>query len=819
MKRILLFLSLACLFCGELSAQSSMTDTQVMQFIQREMKAGTSQSQIAVKLVQRGVKMDQIRRVRSQYEEQIQKRGLGAAANAAMDDFDDRTRSATGDDYQEVTTAKVGTATEIDDHASDVQQRVEADIQAASAVSQETVGKKIFGHDIFNRQLLSFEPNMNIATPSNYVLGPGDVAIVDIYGASQKTMSLTVSPEGTITVPGYGPIQVSGMTVEAANAKIRSQLGTRYSSSNIKMSVGKTRTILVNVMGAVKAPGTYHLSSFATVFHALYMAGGITDLGTLRNIKVSRHGRIITVVDVYEFILNGRLAGNVMLQDDDVIQVGTYDCIVGVAGNVKRPMFYEMRKNETVATLIKYAGGYTGDAYTKSVRLQRSTGERRSVHNIDEFDMADFKVADGDNVTVDGIIDRYENMVEVKGAVFRPGQFNLGEKVFSVRSLIQHAEGLTEDAFADHAVLHRRKADRSLEVISVDVAGILSESVPDIPLRNEDVLFIPTKGDLISERTLTINGEVMSPGVYEYADNTTLEDLVMQAGGLRDAASTVRVDVSRRIVDPTAMEAPDEIAKTFSFSLKEGFVVDGQPGFVLQPYDVVYVRRSPAFHIPRNISVEGEVNFAGGHTLSRKNQRLSDAIAAAGGVTKQAYVPGARLIRQMDDDERARVQKFVQMARANVTEGDSIDLNKLYTAQSYSVGIELDKALANPGGDYDLVLREGDRIVVPEYNGTVKVSGTVMFPNTVSYSEGKNYKWYVNQAGGFGHRAKKSKTYIVYSNGTVAQVGHGATVKPGCEIYVPSKRKRNSSLGQILSVGSTLTSIAAMVAMVINLTK
>ena len=348
MKKLLLFACLICLFSVELNAQAVMSDTQVMQFIQNEVRSGTSRSQIVIKLMQRGVNMDQIQRVRNQYEKQLQKTDTGVNAQARAIDFDDSNVSSNSTNYQEVVTGKVGTATQVEENASDVQQRVENDVMTASAASEETFGKKIFGHDIFNRRLLSFEPNMNLATPSRYVLGPGDVVVVEIYGASQKSMELTVSPEGEITVPGYGPIQVSGLSVESANARIRSTLGSRYSSSNIKMSVNRSRTIMVHVMGEVQAPGTYRLSGYATVFHALYMAGGIADLGTLRNIKVSRGGRIISVVDVYEFILNGRLAGNVSLQDDDVIQVGTYDCIVGITGNVKRPMFYEMRKNDTV---------------------------------------------------------------------------------------------------------------------------------------------------------------------------------------------------------------------------------------------------------------------------------------------------------------------------------------------------------------------------------------------------------------------------------------------------------------------------------------
>ena len=812
MKKLLLFACLICLFSVELNAQAVMSDTQVAQFMQREARSGTSRSQIVIKLMQRGVNMDQIQRVRNQLEEQLQKRDAGTRSNVRSIDFDADNVNASGD-YQEVVDAKVGTATEIEDSPTEIEDRVEDDVKTSSVANEETFGKRIFGHDIFNRRLLSFEPNMNIATPSRYVLGPGDVVVVDIYGASQKTMHLTISPEGDITVPGYGPIQVSGLSVESANARIRSTLGSRYSSSNIKMSVGKTRTIMVNVMGAVSAPGTYHLSSFATVFHALYRAGGVTNQGTLRNIKVIRQGRVITVVDVYEFILNGRLAGNVMLQDDDVIQVGMYDCIVGITGNVKRPMFYEMRKNETVSTLLKYAGGFTGDAYTKSVRVQRSTGERHSVHNVEEFDMSVFKLEDGDNVTVDGILDRYENVVEIKGAVFRPGQFHLGEDVFSVRSLVEHAEGLTEDAFPNHAIIHRLKPDRTMEVISVDVAGIMAETIPDVPLKNEDVLFIPTNTENIKERTLTITGMVMSPGTYEYADNTTIEDLIVMAGGLRDQASLARVDVSRRILDPMATEKTNQIAESFSFDIKDGLVINHDRQFFLQPYDVVHVRRSPAFHAARTITVVGEVNYEGDFTLENKSLRLSDAIKMAGGATDAAYLRGARLMRKMNDEERVRMRATREAIRELLVDRyDSVAWKRMDLDNSYPVGIELDEAINNPGSDKDVLLREGDRIYVPEYNGSVKVSGDVMFPNTIFYEKGQNAKFYVKQAGGFGHRAKKSKMFIVYQNGTVGIAKKGAMPEPGCEIVVPSKKRREPFDPRVInSLTTPLTSIALLI--------
>ena len=811
MKKYSIFLLM--LFVVLLPASAQMSDQQAMKFIQQEVKAGTSQSQIVTKLMQKGVKIEQIRRLRNQYDKELKARGAAGAADASVTAVDARMRSnGTGQKAQDVVVGKEGSTQAQLEQEADIQYaEIQQNINQRADVKMGPDSLKVFGRDIFNNKLLSFEPNMNIATPQNYVLGPGDVVIIDIFGASQKSENLTVSPDGDITVPGYGPIKVSGLSVASAQSKIRSTLGSRYSSSSLKISVGQTRSMMVNVMGEVKAPGNYTLSAFATVFHALYMAGGIDDLGTLRNIKVFRGGKQITVVDVYEYILNGRLAGNIRLQENDVIIVGPYDCLVGIQGNVKRPMFYEMRSSESVAQVIKYAGGFTGDAYKKSVRLVRKSGERYSVHNVEEFDMSSFKLADGDAITVDGMINRFENMVEVKGAVFRPGQFELGKSVTSVRSLIEAADGLTEDAFTARGVMYRMKEDRTLETMPLDIAGIMSGSVADVALQNEDVLFIPTQADRVAERIVTIQGEVLSPGTFQFAENETIEDLVLRAGGLTDAASLIKVDVSRRIRDPKALKAGQDISKTYSFALKDGFVVDGDKGFVLEPYDVVQVRRSPGYMEPRNVRVEGEVVFEGSFTLSKKNERLSDLISAAGGVTAEAYVKGARLERTMTDDERARMQKVLEMAQQNSGDKDSVKIAQLATSNIYTVGIDLEKALANPGGDFDIVVREGDRLVVPEYNGTVKISGNVLFPNTVAFTNGKNWKYYINQAGGFGNRSKKSKTFIVYQNGTVSQVGKGK-VEPGCEIVVPKKGKRDfANLTQWIGIGSSLASLATMV--------
>ena len=812
MRKYLVMLCLSVLTGTQLLAQETMTDEQVKTYIQRELKAGTARSRIVTSLMQKGVKVEQIRRVRDNYAQER----LGQQMSGSSKDIGRmRANTSVDEDQQETSVAQRGSGGEVYQDAVTEYNNAETAVQMESGIN-EAKDKRVFGHDIFNNRLLSFEPNMNIATPHDYVLGPGDNLIIDIYGASQKSLSLMLSPEGTITVPGYGPIQLSGLTVSAAQGRLRQTLGARYSSSELRLTLGQTRTIQVNVMGEVQTPGTYHLSAFASVFHALYKAGGIRDLGTLRNIRVIRGGKVVTTVDVYDYILNGRLTGNILLKEDDVIQVQPYENLVGISGNVKRPMFYELKKNETLSTLISFAGGFTSDAYKKSIRVVRQAGELYSVHNVSEFDQATFKMADGDAVTVDGMLNRFENMVEIKGAVFRPGQYRIGQQVTTVRTLIEQAEGLTEDAFTARAVLHRLKADRTLQVIPVDVAGIMAGTQPDIPLNNEDVLFIPTQTDLLQRRTLTISGEVMNPGEYQFAENTTLEDLIMQAGGLTDAASVAKVDVSRRIVDPKATEAGSELAKTFSFSLKDGFVIDGTQGFLLEPYDIVQVRRSPGYHTPRTVYVEGEVTFEGSFTLEKKNQRLSDLVNLAGGVTKDAYVEGARLERQINDLERARREMAYFSAFQSRSGKDSVSLQKMDESDVYMVGIHLDEALKHPGSDADIVLREGDRLVIPEYVSTVKISGDVMYPNTVSFEEGKDYKWYVRQAGGFGQSAKKKKSYVVYPNGTMAQVGHGAKITPGCEIIVPSKRRREPiSAAQWISMGTGIASIGTMVATLI----
>lgn len=815
----------------QMQAQS-MTDQQLITFILEERDKGSSQNDIITKLIQRGVDIQQIQRVKRKYDRQINRAGFGAVANDAVNNADSRMRKNNGqqkEDFVSNKSYKVGQYSSNDPEYAKFQSEL-GDMVPADSIdmlndilrNERSEENKIFGHDLFNNKNLTFEPNMNIATPKDYMLGPGDAVIVDVYGASQESFNETISPDGFITITGYGPIQIGGMSVAQATSYLRSQLGARYSSSQIRLSVGQTRTITVNIAGEVNAPGTYTMSAFSTVFNALYMAGGINDLGTLRNIKVYRNNRLISTIDVYDYILNGKATGNVRLTDNDMIIVESYDCLVNIAGRVKRPMFYEMKQGESLSTLIKYAGGFASDAYRTSVRVTRKNGALRSIHTVGEFDMGTFKLADGDSINVETNLNRYQNMVEVLGAVFRPGKYSISGGVTTVRSLIEKAQGVTEDAVTTRAIMHRMRPDRTLEVVSLDLKSILDGSESDVVLQNEDALFVPSRKDILENQILTIYGEVNDPGIYKFASNETLEDLILQAGGLTEAASLAKVDITRRIINPNATTTQDTIASTFSFDLKDGFAVGkGNSAFHLEPYDIVYVRRSPGFEEPRTVSVEGEVLYQGSYSLTKKSERLSEVIMRSGGLTNTAYAKGARLIRQRTIDEQRRQDALIMAAKRSIkNEKDSVDFSKLDLGPTFDVGIELDKALKNPGCDADIVLRAGDRIVVPEYTGTVKINGEVMYPNTVSYVEGKKLDYYINLAGGWSDNAKKKKTYIIYMNGTVARADNKHKPMPGCEIVVPTKqRSHKMTTAELLAIGTSTASIATMIATIFNVLK
>lgn len=794
-------------------AQSGMTDGQVIEYVQQALQQGKDQQTIAMELLSKGASQEQLLRLKSQYSGAATSGSSSqAGAGGAVQDTGTRARKTTVANATDGEAALEGANT--DEMKETMKKRQELKVSTASE-------NDVFGRNIFNIDKLTFQPNLNMATPENYRLGPGDEVIVDVWGASQNTMRLEISPDGYVNITNLGPVYLNNMTIKDARQLLKQELGKIYadSANNIQVTLGNIRTIQVNVMGEVRAPGTYALSSLSTVFHALYASGGVSDIGSLRNVQVARGGKTIARLDVYEYIMKGQIQDDIRLQDGDVVIVPTYDELVKITGKVKRPMFYEMKNGESAATLLKCAGGFSSDAYKKIIRVLRKDGKEFSVKTVNDIDYSAFKLIDGDVVTVDSILNRFNNRLEVKGAVYHPGVFELSGSLNTVRQLVEKADGLLGDAFTGRAVLYRERENLTKEVLPVDIEGILKGTSPDIALQKNDILYIPSIHDLQDMGKVTISGEVNKPGSYTYADHMSLEDLVITAGGLKESASLVRVDVSRRIRDPKGTTEPDMIGQNFSFGLKDGFVVDGEAGFELQPYDQVFVRRSPSYNEQVNVTVDGEVLYRGEYTLSTKSERLSSLIQRAGGVSRYAYVRGAKLRRVANEEELRRMEDVVKMVRREIGETLATSLG-LKVDSTFTVGIDLEAALANPGSDADLVLREGDVLTVPEYNNTVKVNGAVMMPNTVSYAKGKSVKYYLNQAGGYSANAKKSQKFIIYMNGQVAEVkGSGKKqIEPGCEIVVPNKTKK-LNFATVVSNATSFASLATMLASLATMMK
>lgn len=798
-KALSLLVFMAC--SPLLMAQSSMTDQQVLEYVKQGMSEGKDQRQMATELARRGVTREQAERVKKLYE---QEQGVSTSKMSGTELNEARLREAT----QEESTTSV----------------LENPQPDSRELTQEN---QVFGRNIFNTRNLTFEPSVNIATPPNYRLGPGDEVIIDIWGTSQNTIRQQISPDGTINIEKIGPVSLSGMTVSEANGYLKRVLGKTYSGLDapdgtleIRLTLGNTRTIQINVMGEVVQPGTYALSSFSTVFHALYRAGGVSDIGSLRNVQVTRNGKTVAKVDVYDFIMKGKTQDDIRLQEGDVIIVPAYEALVQISGNVKRPMKFEMKKNETLATLINYAGGFSADAYTRSLRVVRQNGEEYEINTVKEIDYSAYPMRNGDVVTAEAILNRFTNKLEVRGAVYRPGIYQLNGEINTVRALVNEAKGLTGDAFTNRAVLQREREDLTTEIISVDVRSIMAGTSPDIPLQKNDILYIPSIHDLEDRGDVAIFGEVAKPDSYSYSDNMTLEDLIIRAGGLRESASTVRVDVSRRIKDPKSTHSTDSIGQMFTFALKDGFVIDGEQGFTLQPYDQVFVRRSPGYQAQQNVRVTGEVIFGGTYAMTTTEERLSDLVKKAGGATPKAYLRGAKLIRVANDEEKKRMRDVINLMNRQFGEA-MMDSLGIRVEDTFSVGIDLEKAMAKPGSEYDLVLREGDVLDVPKMNNTVKVNGAVMMPNTVGYLSDKNANYYLDQAGGYALNAKKSKKFVIYMNGQVARIKGRSKdkIEPGCEIIVPSKKNKRVNVGEILGYASSFGSLATMFATISNLIK
>ncbi|UVV84294.1 SLBB domain-containing protein [Bacteroides thetaiotaomicron] len=784
---------------GSLMAQS-MSDSQVLEYVKDGIRQGKEQKQLASELARKGVTKEQAMRVKQLYEQQ---NNVNTSQSTGTDINESRLREET----------KENTSDMLEDHPT------------TEDLARED---QVFGRNIFNTRNLTFEPSVNLATPANYRLGPGDEVIIDIWGASQNTIRQQISPEGTINIQKIGPVNLSGMTVSAANDYLKGALNKIYNglnnttdpTSDIRLTLGNIRTIQINVMGEVVQPGTYALSSFSTVFHALYRAGGVSDIGSLRNVQLVRNGKNIATIDVYEFIMKGNTQDDIRLQEGDVVIVPAYDVLVKISGKVKRPMRFEMKKDENLATLIKYAGGFEADAYTRSLRVVRQNGEEYEVNTVKDMDYSIYTMRNGDVVTAEAILNRFTNKLEIRGAVYRPGIYQLSGKLNTIRELVNEAQGLTGDAFLNRAVLYRQREDLTSEVVQIDIKSIMDGTSPNLALMKNDILYIPSIHDLEDRGNVTVHGEVAHPDSYPYADNMTLEDLIIQAGGLKEAASTVRIDVSRRIKNPRSTADNDTIGQMYTFSLKDGFVIDGQPGFILQPYDEVYVRRSPGYQAQQNVVIDGEILFGGNYAMTNREERLSDLVNKAGGPTSLAYLRGAKLTRVASAGEKKRMGDVIRLMSRQLGEA-MIDSLGIGVEDTFTVGIDLEKALTNPKGSADLVLREGDVVFIPKNTNTVTINGAVMVPNTVSYMKGKDVDYYLNQAGGCSDNAKKSKKFIVYMNGQVTKVkGSGKKqIEPGCEIIVPSKAKKKGNIANILGYATSFSSLGMMIASIANLIK
>ena len=803
----LLTITIALLCLGSLYASAQMTDSQVVSYVKSGISAGKDQKQIATELMAKGVTVQQMERLRDQYQG-------GAATEGQQTGMQSSATSV-----QRINQANTGLLGESEEAFYNITSTLES-LNLAKNKKRE-----IYGYSIFSSKALSFEPNENLATPENYVLGPGDEVVIEIWGANEASIRETISAEGRISVSQIGPIYLNGLTVKQANTQVRKVFAQKYAGvmgdvpvSDVSLSLGAVRTIQVNIFGEVEVPGTYRLSGFSTVFHALYRAGGVTELGSVRNINVVRSGKTIATVDLYPFLVEGRMDGDIRLQDGDIINVPVYGNLVNVDGLVKRPMDYELKQDETVRNLIDYAGGFEGGAYTGQIRINRVGDTQRSILTVTDDKYASLMLEAGDSVSVDGMMaDKFANRVEIKGKVFRPGSYELGSEIRTVRNLVASAGGVLEDAFLDRARLERKKDDLSSESMSFNLGALLSGKTADITLRNNDVLVIDDLHEINEVGTLTINGYVNNPQEVDYSENMTIEDLILLAGGLQRGASSARVEVSRRIMNAGALMPNDTLSRVFTFPLDITLSHNEANDFRLEPYDIVSVRKSPDYRPQANVTVQGEVAFPGDYSMVTVGERISNIIKRAGGLTAHAYVKGAVLQRQMTDEDKALNEAVKKMA-ANSATKDTVDVNKLNAEAFYPVGLELDKALMNPGSDYDLVLKEGDRLVIPEFLSTVRIGGTVMYPNNVTYKQGASVGYYINKAGGYGYRAKRNGVYIVYMNGNVSKARLGTKVEPGCEIIVPGKpEKQRVTTAEIMSTTSAATAITAAIATIANL--
>lgn len=728
---------------------------------------------------------------------------------------------------------------------------------------------QIFGSSLFyqNNRRLSFEPSLNQATPKSYVLGPGDVVYVDIYGQSEQYYEATVNPDGFVLLDNIGPISVSGKTIEEATGIIKNRVSRFYTGLNganpntfLQVTLGNVRTIKVHILGEVRLPGTFTLSAFSTVFNALYAAGGPNENGTMREIKVVRNNKPLASVDVYDLLINGTANLDIQLQDQDVILVTPFISRVQIKGEVKRPMKYEVKEGDTFKDLAEYAGGFTDLAFKDRVAISRITDNQRSVSDVYQNQFGMFILKGGDEITVGKILDRYSNRVQIKGAVYREGTFAL-EDDLTLKKLIQNADGLRGDAYTDQASILRTKKDLSTEMIEVDLKAVLDGNAPDISLQREDVVRISSIYDIRNEQYVQILGEVKKPGVYPFSESMTVEELVISAGGFQESANPNDIEIARRLEDTDLGTLSDIIPVQVNPNLS--YRSDSK---TLLPYDQVIVRKKASFTMQKLVAVEGQVNSPGMFAIQSSDERISDLINRAGGINQFAYAKGATLIRRTEffntESEEIRRQRNLEALRLrlmedpNNSEAQEELIQRLFTnlpkaenpvdnqlaltkkesldqiasetpgfavkiKDTEAVAIDLEAILKNPGSENDLLLVEGDILSVPKLLQTVRMRGDVVYPTTMRHESGRSLKHYINGAGGFERRANRKQTYVVYANGAVKRtkgflgIRNYPPVEPGAEVIVPTKGpKVPLRLGDVVGITTGLATLALVVSQI-----
>lgn len=826
--QLLLILCGTVLVYGQMPSVSQMSqvkvdelsDDQIRQVVSEMKKNNVSYDQIDMYATQKGISSTEAEKLKARIKQlNLDAELTTSSASSTTSTKDSSARGYNSDDPTS-------------DSASFYDERLKQ-IKSRAEYEKERRRSKIFGAELFSNKNLTFEPNLRMATPPNYKLGAQDELIIDVYGYSEVQHKLKVTPEGTVRVPYLGPVYVLGLTMAEATERLTKQLSTIYNgiktgNTSVQVSLGNIRSIRVTLIGEVVKPGTYTLPSLATVANALYVSGGPDENGSFRSIDVIRNGTKITTFDLYDFLTSGDLTNNIVLQDQDVVKVNPYKVRVTLSGQIKHPAIFEAKENESLQNMIDYAGGFTEIAFRDVLKAFRINERAREVVNVTAEQLSSFRMKTGDRIVVDSIVSRFTNRIIIAGSVYHPGAYAL-EDGMTVDVLIKRADGLLDEALQSRGVIRRLNADYTPSIINFNVKDAL-EGRSSIRLQREDSVVIFSKLKVREPYLVRISGEVNKPGYYTYGDSMHLEDLILLADGLNDAASLKHVEISRRIREKGNYDSTDtRMAVTRQFDINADLSSSEAGDFVLQPFDEVMIRKSPAYSSQANVMLDGEVVYPGSYAINTRRERISDVIKRAGGLREDAYSEGALLLRRTfinSGDSALLANKQDVFINKLKDTTDAIKVREAAERKMQLLGIELDKILANPGSKYDLLLEGGDVIKVPKKQQTIQLWGEIYFPKKVRFDKTYSFRDYVRGAGGFTSQALRRRSYVVYSNGEVKSTrkvlffNSFPKVKPGAEVYVPAKRPRRVlSGGEVIGLGSALASVALVIVTIISTTK